>query len=341
MSQGTRNSNQPDVETPDERATSKSTTRDEGPTGAVLEHQPFWPKLFSWVGKLVLTILAVAVLLTSLKLAIVAHAMLASSRSQPPPLYLSSAPHPEAKSDSIPLPWPEFPHSSPSRVRTSIINGVRTITDGWTTGAPAGNVLAYYRDQMIARGWRDVTEETYSVQPESHRGLDDADAEVFAAKYRKIIESTLVLTSGQWTMHIVAVPSRQRLENLVEIYAVAAPSLKHFTDSLQTTLASNASQPLEVLRNGNGQLYRTTVISRDQTTAESFRQELMALQAQGWRSLILLPAQGRHPGQFAWLVKGEAYMALSVSPLPGSDRCSVMLTQVTPESGSMGNKQSR
>jgi hypothetical protein len=112
--------------------------------------------------------------------------------------------------------------------------------------------------------------------------------------------------------------------------------MKDFSESLQSTLSPNAAQPLEVLRRGNGQLYRTTVTSKDQPIVESFRQELGVLESQGWRSLILLPSQKGHSGQFAWLVKGEAYMALSVSPMQGQDRCSVMLTQVTPESAGAG-----
>jgi len=331
------NANQPDEPPADGKGMTPIPANAEGSTGAALDRKALWSRLLSWGSKVCLTILAVVVLLSSLKLAIVAHAFLATTQQTPPPLYIGSAPHPAESSDFVPVPWPEFPHGSPRRVRTSVINGVRTIIDSWSTGAEVSDVLAYFRDQMSARGWRDVTEETYSLQTESHRNLDDAAAERFATNYRKIMESTLVMSSGQWTMHIVAAPARQQIQNRVEIYAVEASSMKEFSDSLQTSLSPNAAQPLEVLRRGNGQLYRTTVTSKDQPTTESFRQELGELEAQGWRSLILLPSQSRHPGEFAWLVKGEAYMALSVSPLGGQDRCSVMLTQVTPDSPGAGH----
>ena len=295
-------------------------------------------RLLPWAGKVLLTVMAVAVLLTSLKLALTAQSLLDFSRSQPPPpSFLSSSPHPSGGNDSVSVPWPEFPHSGPRRVRTSLINRVRTITDGWTTSAPVADVLAYYRDQMLSRGWRDVTEETYSLQPQRHQDLNSAGAELFAADYRKIMDSTLVLTSGQWTMHIVAAPSQRLPQNLVAIYAIEAPSLKEFSDALQATFAPNASKPLEALQQKGGQVYRTSISARDQPTAEAFRQELAALEAQGWHSLVVLPAQHGHPGQFSWLVKGGDYMGLSVSPLEGRNRCCVTLTQVAPDGAGSGH----
>ncbi|MGH7866309.1 MAG: hypothetical protein ACREP9_01465, partial [Candidatus Dormibacteraceae bacterium] len=262
---------------------------------------------------------------------------LASSRSQPPPpIYLNSSPHPSGSSASVSTPWPEFPHSGPRQVRTSVINGVRTLSEGWTTSAGVPDVLAYYRDQMTARGWRDVTEATYSLQPEAHLNLRRADAEQYAENYRKIMDSTLVVTSGQWTIHIVAAPSQGRPENRVAIYAVEAASLKEFSESVEATFAPNADQPLQALQRSGGQLYRTTISAKDEPTAEAFHQELSALEAEGWRSLVLLPNQQGRPGQFAWLAKGETYMALSASPL-GQGRSSITRTQVTPESTGAGH----
>lgn len=306
-------------------------------SGGIQEAYPFLRSLLPWGGRVAITLLAVAVLLIALKFALVAQSFLASSRSQrPPPIYLSSSPRSSESSAPVATPWPEFPHSGPRQVRTSIINGVRTLSEGWTTSADVSEVLAYYRDQMAARGWRDVTEETYSLQPESHLNLKRADAALYAENYRKIMDSTAVLTSGEWTMHIVAAPSQGRPENRVAIYAVEAASLKEFSESVEATFAPGSDQPLRALQQSGGQTYGTTISAKDESSAEAFRRELAALQAEGWHSLVLLPNQQGRPGQFAWLAKGENYMALSASPL-GPDRCSITRTQVTPGTSGAGD----
>jgi hypothetical protein len=161
--------------------------------------------------------------------------------------------------------------------------------------------------------------------------LNKADAELYADNYRKIMNTTLVLTSGQWTIHILAAASQARPENRVAIYAVQASSLKDFSDSLQATFAPNAARPLEALQHSGGQLYRTTMSAKDQPATQAFHQELRALEAEGWHSLIQLPNQGGRPGEFAWLAKGQTYMILSASPM-GQGRCSVSRTEVTSDS---------
>ena len=97
--------------------------------------------------------------------------------------------------------WPLFPGRIDWNSHEMVMNGVKVITEDWKTTASGSEVLTYYKQQMLARGWRDVTEETYKLRPEtrdpgvSKNSLQDPN---FVDTYSVLMECESCV--GPWIM---------------------------------------------------------------------------------------------------------------------------------------------
>ncbi len=118
------------------------------------------------------------------------------------PLHVSPPATTLASKVSVQPFWPEFPHDTAGTVQSSLINGIQVISEEWDCGASADDILSYYREQMTARGWEDTTKQTYGFQPEMHSSLDDYENQQFIDKYRRVVDSTLMLNRGDWSLRV-------------------------------------------------------------------------------------------------------------------------------------------
>lgn len=292
------------------------------------------------VGRLLLTILVVFGFLCVLALLVRIHASFLASQSQlrDAAIYVASPLHPAALDSAIQPFWPEFPRSKAGNIQGVVIDGVQIVTEEWEGVASASDVLLYYREQMAARGWRDVTEETYSLQPESLDAANGLQDERFVNDYRNVMDSTLVLSRGEWSMHITAEPGKEDgQKTAVKIYAAATPSIEEFLRGLESSLfgkGAPSGSPLVAEQQNGKEHYHTTVAAKREAPERAFQESLEHLGSEGWRPVMFLPRQQARSGYFAWLVKDKAYAALSVSAASRGQGSSVTLTEVTPESKS-------
>jgi hypothetical protein len=240
------------------------------------------------------------------------------------------------------LPWPHFPGNTAPSEYGMTLNGVRIITESWGTGAAAQDVLAYYRDQMAARGWADVTEETFDLKPEAHdlgaggEGLEDPQ---YLENYRRIMDSSLVLSRGNWTLQITVQPAGTVPgQNEVKLLAAETPSIRDFSMELAEAFdkpdESGASgKPLDIVDQRGGERYHTSMTSVGEAPARAFQDALAGLGARGWQRVVLLNGLQARSGYFTWLVKGGDYASLSVRSLPDGESSSVSVTEVTADAG--------
>jgi len=288
-------------------------------------------------GRLLLTVLTAFAFLWVLVLIIKIHATFVASQTQlkNESVYVGNNNHP-ASSDSAVHPfWPEFPRSGEQNVQGAVINGVQILTETWETTASASVVLSYYRDQMIARGWRDVTEETYGLRPESREAANNTQDERYVSNYRKVMDANLVVTGAGWSMHVAAESDKNNHQkNVVKIFAAATTSMKDYIDGMASAFAKNSGQPnrsLDAVQQSGKDRYHTTIVAKDEPPMQAFQEALANLDAQGWHPVMFLPKQQTRTGVFAWLLRGKQYAALSVSALPQDGGSSVTFTEVTPE----------
>jgi len=233
--------------------------------------------------------------------------------------------------------WPRFLCNTSPHTLSSVINGVQIITEDWSVGASTFDVLSYYREQMTARGWLDATEETYGFQTELRSAANVPQDEHYVDDYRKVMDSNLVLTKGTWSLHITTDPGKNNGRvNTVHICAASTPNMKKYFEGVGLALLGKQGPPspsVDVLQGTGREQYHTIIVTKNETPAQAFQEALAKVGAQGWRSVLLMPAQQTQSGYFAWLVRGKDYAALSVKALPQGQDSSVTLTEVAPESG--------
>jgi hypothetical protein len=294
------------------------------------------------VVKCVLSCVVVWMLLSSLNLMRLWYAIHPVTRRDGDELPVSTGANqkPEVLAQDNEIFWPQYFGSDHSSVQQVTINGVQMTSQTWETTVPAKDVIAYYREQMTARGWQDVTEETYKFQPElrdpgiSKNSLQDQQ---YLKEYSETMDSNLILRRGDWSIQVMTARNEGKLaQTAVRICAAATPSIEDFVAGLTSDFAagSDAAQsgrPLDMEQESGGHRYHTTIAAKSETPTQAFQEALAKVGTQGWRPVFFLPKQQTQSGYFAWLVRGKDYAALSVKALPQGQSSSVTLTEVTPE----------
>lgn len=236
--------------------------------------------------------------------------------------------------------WPRFPRTIDTPVtRGSVFNGVHILTESWQSSASPAEIMAFYRLQMPSRGWSDVTEETFHLAPEGHgdgAAGRAAQSENYLRAYRDIMDSNLVLTKGSWNVHFtVGRGSDRKALTAVKILAAEVSSFQELTDRMASATAlgskgSRSSGGLDMVEEQPSEHYHTRVRTVRTSPVEAFQSQLAALKAEGWATVVEVPAKPSTSRYFAWISKGRQYAALSVSSLEGGRAASVTLTEVSP-----------
>jgi hypothetical protein len=288
--------------------------------------------------KSVLSLIAIIMLLLALNLVMFAHRAFTSSQAglkNPPPIFVGQPRISKIVDSSVHPLWPEFPHNSgASNFHSSLMNGVQMMAEDWDCGSPPDEILAYYRDQMAARGWQDTTKETYGLKPELRTSANDVETPDYINNYQKIMSSTLMFNREGWSLKISAEPSKRGFhQTTVAFYAIASPSVVDFFQQMASSVVGNQNKPgkpLDVVQDNGTEHYHTTVLTRTQSADQTFGDELKELEKQGWKPAVFLPQKETPNGHFAWLVRGKQYAALSVTKAPQGQGSSATFTEVTP-----------
>lgn len=292
-------------------------------------------------GRLLVSVVVLGALLLILGLVTRVHVFfLDSVAARRAPLIAPSLPAPERTPSRVQPPWPRFPRSTSSEVQRTVINGVEVLTEEWESLAAAGEILAYYREQMAARGWHNVTEDTFGLRPELRdhdAGLDGLQNARYLETYRDVMESKLVMSRGNWSMHVMVDPAKKTIGGVaVRIYAAATPSVADHSGGVMSaflggTQPAAASRSLDAVQHSGGQRYHTTVVVKPRKPAQEFQAALLARRAEGWRPVASAPQPSAQAGHFVWLVRGREYAVLSARLSPAGDGTVVSFTEVSPE----------
>jgi len=291
-------------------------------------------------GRVLLTLLALYVFGYLLVLLAGVHASFRKSqqaRQNPSPVYLDNGASSVTPTQAEVF-WPEFPHTSPSGLTQSQINGVEVLTEDWECAATPTEVLGYYRQQMIARGWRDATEETFGLQPE----LRDSQAlqqEAYLQLYQKVMDSSLVLKRGQWSMQVLTERRKGTLSGTrVKIYAAATPAIKEFFASLVlgSPTSSNpdpGTRWIEATQFSGKDRYHTTIQTSPLDPTRALEETVAKFQADGWHPLMTPASSPSGQGYCLWLTKGNHYTVIMADRSASGQGSSVSVTEVTSNSG--------
>lgn len=235
--------------------------------------------------------------------------------------------------------WPHFPGSFHRTVHKMTINGVDTISEDWLTTSSAEDIIAYYKEQMVARGWQNNTEEDLQLQPENRRddmGNNGLQSPEYVKKYSSLMDSSLILYRAPWSLQVMAVPSEKGIrQTSVRVFAAATPSIKEFCMSIgegafKADGAGLADGAIDTVQESGGQRCHTIIAIKNERPVQIFNEMLKEYHDKNWHSMIFNQARQSRSTYCAWLVNGQSYAALSVKALPQGNSCSVTLTEVTP-----------
>jgi hypothetical protein len=293
-----------------------------------------WPGALNYAGRVGFSIVVIAMLLAALNLVFMVHKRLLDTDAglkNLTPFNVSRPAAGTARNVSVHPFWPEFPHDTVGNVQSSVLNGIQVITEEWDCGASADDILSYYREQMTARGWEDTTKQTYGFQPEMHTSLDDYENQQFIDKYRNVMDSTLMLNRGDWTLRVSTEPSPNGFhQTTVRFYAAQTASIMDVAEEATASVIPKGrlnQLPLDVVQKSGTEDYHTTIGTKNEPSKQAFIDALADAEAKGWKPKFF--RQQTH-GYFAWLIKGKQYGALSVSDVQPGQACTVTLIEVTP-----------
>jgi hypothetical protein len=242
----------------------------------------------------------------------------------------------EPRSDSVGF-LPRFPGASHVSGGTFAFNGVPCLLEEWSTSASGADVLGYCREQMLARGWEDITEETFNLNSEVLAAGDDTGmpSERLMAIYQAMNNSQLTLRRGYWTINLSVVEQGNRVGGTtVKLLAVNAPSFwslsRHMSLELKGATEGGLFRDVNFVERNHGQKYHSVFVTKNTGEAQAFADVLTELGAKHWQAVAMTSRSQGDSAYVAWLVKGSAYAVLSVSSLPQGGS-SIALIEVTPE----------
>jgi len=225
--------------------------------------------------------------------------------------------------------WPQYFGSDHSSVHQATINGVQIINQAWDTTSSGRDAIDFYRRQMMARGWQDVTEETLEFQPELRPD------ERYLGFYQSPKDADLILRRGGWTMQVTTFPSKQEDgQTTVSVCGASTPSLNEFFAQLVPSSGEDGIKggpPLDVVQESGSDIFHIALANKNEPPAQAFQESLTELGAKGWSPAMALPAERATSGYFAWLVRGKQYAALAVAASPQGGGSAVTFTEVTPK----------
>ncbi|HBA83002.1 MAG TPA: hypothetical protein DCZ95_02805 [Verrucomicrobia bacterium] len=274
-----------------------------------------WRPLLQFAGQLVLSAVVAAVFFI---LARVAGSAWASFQAPPPAV--AAAPRGVGGYASAPPArlWPLYPSFHPSGVRAMTINGIEILSEDGELKGSAADVLAYYGRQMAARGWSDVTEESFNLSEGLQAAGNDPQLdEQFFKTYNDIMESNLAFRRGCWTVVMNLSPGLRPWTMHIRISAYNTPTVQDIMEALVLTPLEKAPKDGVTMRaeeTVSGSRIRTLIYESPLPPSEFYIRQVDSLKAARWSPVFLSPAREEQARLFAVFQKGGRYTYVIVNP---------------------------
>lgn len=224
--------------------------------------------------------------------------------------------------------FPRFPGAIRSEAPHEMrFNGLRTLTDQWETTAGSVRVISYYRKQMLARGWRDVTEDLYAVSPEIRSrayGEDSLQDSDFTLNYLDTVNTKLALRRGFWMLNLVCERHPGGLGRTVVRVVASEGAAGNPAD-----VPFGKAQPLEAVEESGGNQYRTTIKKASGSLGSVALEKLEELKGSGWNTVFSSDPKRARGSYFCILTKGSQYGALAVHASSNGADSTITFTEVS------------
>ncbi len=198
---------------------------------------------------------------------------------------------------SVHFPWPRYPGAQETGRSQIALNGVPVVEQTLTARATPEKILAFYRKTMLARGWRNNTEEFYRVTPAALRSQGvprNLQDENYLRRYDSVKRSKLSLVRRKESI-LVEVRPGERRSSVVELHYLGTSSLFSLADDMIEAARKPRSDTAPLLQSSSapGQPNAGTKIYYSKHRPNSFFHRMVnTLERQGW-TRSELPLSGR------------------------------------------------
>jgi hypothetical protein len=232
---------------------------------------------------------------------------------------------------------PRFPAYEKSAWHRTVVNGVTMHTGSMSVRGEPQDIVDYYIEHMSARGWHDVTEEFFNIDPydESCSSSKIVEQNPKAiARYEKLRSHEAVLRRGGKSI-IVHVTAREKKSHTVDLTLAETPDLKRFwkrtTDvydhAIQQKMTKKWMRVVDGCADCRGGAVANFMVSADSPATLS-AQILARLEREGWsRNPLFSHLENVGTGGYL-LTRGPHMAMVSTTHDPRINRSTAIIIQM-------------
>ena len=232
--------------------------------------------------------------------------------------------------------WPVFPGARPSGLHEMTFSGARLVSETWDLTGSTEAVLEYMLDQMTARGWDAVPEESVDWRTTAMEQNPNADAE--RQEMAALVDDTMIpmlsLARGAWRFSISVGPGERPWTRRAKLLCVETASIRDLGQDLVEMAESAREREEENVVHAEerigDEIFHSQMIESPVEAGAFLEAKVRELEQDDWRaSVVTTPEPGEQKQLFALLQRGDETTYLVVSPDERKRGSSAILTKVT------------
>ncbi len=232
--------------------------------------------------------------------------------------------------------WPVFPGARPSGLHEMTFSGARLVSETWDLTGSTEALLEYMLDQMTARGWAVVPEESVDWRTTALEQNPGADAE--RREIAALVDDTMIpmlsLARGAWRFSISVGPGDRPWNRRAKLLCVETASIRDLGHDLAEMAESARAREEENVVHAEerigSEIFHSQMIKSPVEAGAFLESKVRELEQDDWRaSVVTTPEPGVQRQLFALLQRGDETTYLIVSPGERGRGSSAVLTKVT------------
>ena len=236
------------------------------------------------------------------------------------------------------LPWPKYPGASRVSANAMEWNDVPVLNEELVVRGSNTEIFSFYRRAMLARGWRDNTEQQFRMPAATYAratGSRMMQNEAFLRQYDEMRSNYLSLRRGDASILIQIQAASRPWKRRVTLKYMETGSVNDFAYALERAMRQRGrpGQPMLTTSEQIGPDRHSTRFYISRQSATFFFEAMLArLESEGWaqnetlrRSKQLGSARG---GRQAYLFRENDFAILMVQPSEDRSGSQAVVTQI-------------
>lgn len=237
------------------------------------------------------------------------------------------------------FPLPLFPGAQDPEFGEMEFNGHPFARCDYDVSASSLDVLLFYREQLNARGWRDITEDfirqSSLVQDDERMDFLDFQNEQFLRFYDHMMNTQATFSRDGGHVQIAVEPGERPWTTRVGVMYVQYGSPEQLSRDLQQSLTGGGldqpfAGPATFAQNLGNQRAETTILTSRLPPGDYRNDLVVQYRDAGWSELDVRPADESDSSHVGSLIKGDQMVFLNVTFDPEHEVSRAVITTMGP-----------